>query len=74
MSAVRILHIPLSVRDRRHYAAELRKAETVYRHLLREVEAAQKAADLALAEVHRLECETWSTHGMRPKARMLRVP
>jgi hypothetical protein len=27
VSAARILHIPLSGRDRRHYAAELRKAE-----------------------------------------------
>jgi len=61
MSAARILHIPLSGRDRRHYAAELRKAETAYRYLIREAEAAGKAADLALAEVHRLECEIWST-------------
>jgi hypothetical protein len=61
MSAARILHIPLSGRDRRHYAAELRKAETAYRYLLREAEAARKAADLALAEVRRLECEIWST-------------
>jgi hypothetical protein len=36
MSAARILHIPLSGRDRRHYAAELRKAENAYRHLVRE--------------------------------------
>jgi hypothetical protein len=61
MSAARILHIPLSGRDRRHYAAELRKAETSYRYLLREAEAARKSADLALAEVHRLDCELWST-------------
>jgi hypothetical protein len=30
MPAARILHIPLSGRDRRHYAAELRKAETAW--------------------------------------------
>ena len=29
MSAASILHIPLSGRDRRHYAAELRKAGEV---------------------------------------------
>ena len=61
MSAARILHIPLSCRDRRHYAAELRKAESEYRNLIREAEAAHKAADLALAEAHRLDCEIWST-------------
>jgi hypothetical protein len=61
MSAARILHIPLSGRDRRHYAAELRKAETAYRNLLRESEAAPAAADRALAEAHRLDCELWST-------------
>ena len=61
MSAARILHIPLSGRDRRHYAAELRKAETSYRDLLREAEAAHDAADRALAEAHRLDCELWTT-------------
>jgi hypothetical protein len=61
MSAARILHIPLSGRDRRHYANELRKAETAYQYLLREAETARASADRALAEVHRLECELWST-------------
>jgi hypothetical protein len=46
---------------RRHFAAELRKAETAYRYLLREAEASNKAADLALTEVHRLACEIWTT-------------
>jgi hypothetical protein len=61
MSAARILHIPLSGRDRRHYANELRKAEREYERLTREAGAAHAAADLALAEAHRLDCELWST-------------
>lgn len=61
MSAARILHIPLSGRDRRHYAAELRKAENAYRQLKREAAAAHETADRALAEAHRLDCELWST-------------
>ena len=60
MSAARILHIPLSGRDRLHYAAELRKAENTYRHLVREAAAAHNAADRQLAEAHRLDCELWS--------------
>jgi hypothetical protein len=60
MSAARILHIPLSGRDRRHYAVELRKAKNAYRHLVREVAAAHDAADRQLAEAHRLDCELWS--------------
>lgn len=61
MSAARILHIPLSGRDRRHYAAELRKAESAYRQLVREAEAAHELADRHLAEAYRLDCEIWST-------------
>jgi hypothetical protein len=60
MSAARILHIPLSGRDRLHYAAELRNAEKEYRRLTKEVAAAHAAADHALAEAHRLDCELWS--------------
>jgi hypothetical protein len=60
MSAARILHIPLSGRDRRHYAAQWRKAESAYRRLVQEA-AAHEAADRQLAEAHRLDCEVWST-------------
>ena len=35
--------------------------EFAYRSLLREAEAAHKAADLQLAEAHRLDCELGST-------------
>jgi hypothetical protein len=61
MSAARILHTPLSGRDRRHYADELRKAENKYRRLTKEVETAHAAAGRELAEAHRLDCELCST-------------
>jgi hypothetical protein len=61
MSAARILHIPHSGRDRRHYATELRKVETTYRQLAKDAAAAREAADRQLAEAHRLDCELWST-------------
>jgi hypothetical protein len=60
MSAARILHIPLSGRDRRHYAAELRKAEQKHERFVREAKAAHPAADLARAEAYRLDCEAWT--------------
>jgi hypothetical protein len=69
MSAARILHIPLSGRDRRHYANELRKAEREYERLTREAEAAHAAADRALAEAHRLDCELWSARLFRTNCR-----
>jgi hypothetical protein len=46
--------------DRRHYGNELRKAQREYERLTREAEAAHAAADRALAEAHRLDCELWS--------------
>ena len=61
MSAARIIYPPMSGRDRRHYAAELRKAEHAHQRLVRDAAAAHVAADRALAEVHRLDCKLWST-------------
>ena len=60
MSAARILYPPMSGRDRRHYASELRKAEQAYDAAHRESLAAHAAADRALALAHRLDCEAWS--------------
>jgi hypothetical protein len=60
MSAARIIHIPLSGRDRRHYAREHRKAEQVLARLIAAAAVAHEAADRALAEAHRLDCEAWS--------------
>lgn len=57
MSASRVLHIPLSGRDSRHYGNELRKAQRQHERLTREAEAAH---DRALSEAHRLDCELWS--------------
>jgi len=49
----RIIHLPLSGRDRRHYVRELRAAEQAHRELPAKVEEAYRAA-------HRLACEEWS--------------
>jgi len=46
----RIIHLPLSGRDRRHYVRELRLAEHAHRELPSRVEEAYRAA-------HRLACE-----------------
>jgi hypothetical protein len=56
----RVIHIPLSGRDRRHYAAELRKGEDAYKRFTQEAKAAHASADRQLAEAHRLDCEAWS--------------
>nr|WP_311538551.1 hypothetical protein [uncultured Bradyrhizobium sp.] len=60
MSAARILHPPLSGRDRRHFAREVHKAEQAYQVATREAAAAHEAADRALARAHRLDCEAWT--------------
>ena len=49
----RIIHLPLSGRDRRHYVRELRAAEQTHRDLPAKVEEAYRAA-------HRLACQEWS--------------
>jgi hypothetical protein len=49
----RIIQLPLSGRDRRHYVRELRAAEQVHRDLPAKVEEAYRAA-------HALACHEWS--------------
>jgi hypothetical protein len=49
----RIIHLPLSGRDRRHYVRELRLAEQAHRDLPTKVEEAYRAA-------HALACHEWS--------------
>jgi hypothetical protein len=49
----RIIHLPLSGRDRRHCVRELRAAEQAHHALPSRVEEAYRAA-------HRLGCEEWS--------------
>src|ERR1700759_2737546 len=60
MAASRILYPPMSGRDRRHYARELRKGEQEHARLSEAAGEAYKAADRALAEAHRLHCLAWS--------------
>jgi hypothetical protein len=55
MSAARIIYPPMSGRDRRHFAAEIRKGEEVFRRATADAEAAHDAADRALANAHRLD-------------------
>jgi hypothetical protein len=50
----RVIQLPLSGRDRRHYVVELRKAEDAHRSLVVRVDAAYRVA-------HRLACEEWNT-------------
>lgn len=49
----RIIQIPLSGRDRRHYARELKRGEQEHKRLVGAVKAAYKSA-------HFLACEEWS--------------
>jgi hypothetical protein len=49
----------MSGRDRRHYTAELRKAENEYRRLTWEAATAHEVADRHLAEAHGLDCLAW---------------
>lgn len=60
MSAARIIHPPLSGRDRKHFARELRRAEQAYQAARSEAEVAHAAADRALARAHALDCEAWT--------------
>ena len=57
----RVIQLPPSGRDRRHYVAELRKGERQYERLVREAAAAHAGADRSLAAAHRLDCDAWST-------------
>ena len=60
MSAARIIYPPLSGRDRRHYTAQLRKAENEFHRLTREAGTAHEVADRQLGLAHRLDCQAWS--------------
>lgn len=60
MAASRIIQLPMSGRDRKHYVRQLRQAEQTYEARRREAEAAHVAADQALQVAHRLDCEAWT--------------
>jgi hypothetical protein len=53
MMSPRIIHLPLSGRDRRHYVRELRAAEQAHRDLPAKVEEAYRAANA-------LACHEWN--------------
>ncbi len=56
----RIIQLPLSGRDRRHYVQQLKIAEQEHRSLATRTAAAYHAAELQLQLAHRLSCEEWS--------------
>lgn len=49
----RLIQLPLSGRDRRHYVRELRIAEGAHRSLVRQIEEAYRLT-------HRLACDEWN--------------
>jgi hypothetical protein len=57
----RVIQLPMSGRDRRHYVTQLRKAEQEYARLVRGADAAHAAADRQLRDAHKLDCDAWST-------------
>jgi hypothetical protein len=56
----RVIQMPLSGGDRKHYARELRRVESLHAELVRGVEAAYGAAREHLRSAHRLQCEEWN--------------
>lgn len=56
----RIIHMPLSGGDRRHYVRELKRVEELHRGLVHKVAAAYAAADEHLRLAHRTACEEWN--------------
>jgi hypothetical protein len=56
----RIIHMPLSGGDRKHYVRELRRVEQLQRELARKAEGAYAAAAEHLAMAHRYASEEWN--------------
>jgi hypothetical protein len=56
----RVIQLPMSGRDRRHYVRELARVEQLHVSLLRKVEDAFAAADAQLRQAHFLACEEWN--------------
>lgn len=57
----RIIQLPMSGRDRRHYVRELTRVEQMHYSLVRQVADAFAAADAQLRQAHFLSCEEWNT-------------
>jgi hypothetical protein len=56
----RVIQMPLSGSDRKHYARKLRRVESLHAELVKKLEAAQSAAEEFLRLAHRLQCEEWN--------------
>ncbi|OJV01028.1 MAG: hypothetical protein BGO16_16635 [Nitrobacter sp. 62-23] len=56
----RAIQMPLSGGDRKHFARELRRVESLHAELVKRVDAAYAAAKDQLRLAHRLECEEWN--------------
>jgi hypothetical protein len=56
----RLIHIPLSGRDRKHFVRECKRVEQLQRELARKAEGAYAAAAEHLAMAHRYACEEWN--------------
>jgi hypothetical protein len=56
----RIIQLPMSGRDRRHYLQQLRIAQQEHRSLVTRVEGAYRAADEHRRMAHGLACREWN--------------
>lgn len=56
----RVIQMPLSGGDRKHFAREMRRVERLHAALVKKVEAAYGTAEEHLRLAHRLECEEWN--------------
>jgi hypothetical protein len=56
----RVIQMPLSGGDRKHFARELRRVESLHAALVKKIEAVHRAAEDHLRVAHRLECEEWN--------------
>jgi hypothetical protein len=56
----RVIQLPMSGRDRRHYTRELARVEHLHSTLVRQTEDAFRAADDQLRRAHFLSCEEWN--------------
>lgn len=56
----RIIQMPLSGGDRKHYARELHRTEQLHRELVRKMDSAYATAGDYLRLAHRLACEEWN--------------
>jgi hypothetical protein len=56
----RVIQLPMSGRDRRHYVRELARVEQLHASLVRQVEDVLSSADDLLRRAHFLSCEEWN--------------